>query len=139
EDELPLRDNSIDRLLVVHSLELAERTAPLLRELWRILKPEGRLLIRVPNRRGLWADVESTLVGLGCSYSRCQLDKLLHQCLFTPLAFGSALHLPPFDRGIVVRSALAWGRLGMRVSPGLGGVLIVEARKEMMAPIKGTP
>ncbi|WP_333794724.1 methyltransferase domain-containing protein [Hyphomicrobium sp.] len=139
EDELPLRDNSIDRLLVVHSLELTERTAPLLRELWRILKPEGRLLIIVPNRRGLWAHVDTTPFGRGCSYSRSQLDKLLHQCLFTPLAFGSALHLPPFDRGIVVRSALAWERLGMRVSPGLGGVLIVEARKEMMAPIKGTP
>jgi hypothetical protein len=40
---------------------------------------------------------------------------------------------------MLVRSAAAWERVGARLSPGLGGVLIVEARKEMMAPIKGKP
>lgn len=139
EDQLPVRDNSVDRLLVVHCLEVAERVTPLLRELWRVLKPEGRLLIVVPNRRGLWAHVETTPFGHGSPYSRSQLDSLLHQCLFTPMTFGTALHLPPFDRGVLVRSATAWERLGARVSPALGGVLIVEARKEMVAPIKGKP
>lgn len=139
EDQLPLRDNSVDRLLVVHCLEVTEQVRPLLRELWRVLKPEGRLLVVVPNRRGLWAHVDTTPFGYGSPYSRSQLDSLLHQSLFTPLTFGTALHLPPFDRGVLVRSAMAWERLGARVSPGLGGVLIVEARKETMAPIKGTP
>ncbi|MBN8912915.1 MAG: methyltransferase domain-containing protein [Rhizobiales bacterium] len=139
EDQLPLRDNSVDRLLVVHCLEVAEQVTPLLRELWRVLKPEGRLLIVVPNRRGLWAHVDTTPFGYGSPYSRPQLESLLAQCLFTPTTFDTALHLPPFDRGIVVRSATAWERVGARVSPGLGGVLLVEARKEMMAPIKGKP
>lgn len=139
DDQLPLRDNSVDRLLVVHCLEVAEHVTPLLRELWRVLKPEGRLMIVVPNRRGLWAHVDTTPFGNGSPYSRSQLDRLLAQSLFTPLTFGTALHLPPFDRGILVRSATAWERLGTSVSPGLGGVLIVEARKEMMAPIKGKP
>lgn len=139
EDQLPLRDNSIDRLLVVHCLEVAEQVTPLLRELWRVLKPEGRLLIVVPNRRGLWAHVDTTPFGYGSPYSRSQLESLLAQCLFTPTTFETALHLPPFDRGMVVRSATAWERIGTRLSPGLGGVLIVEARKEMMAPIKGKP
>lgn len=139
EGQLPLRDNSVDRLLIVHCLEVAEQVSPLLRELWRVLKPEGRLLVVVPNRRGLWAHVDTTPFGYGSPYSRSQLDSLLHQCLFTPLTFGTALHLPPFDRGVLVRSAAAWERVGARVSPGLGGVLIVEARKETMAPIKGKP
>lgn len=139
EDQLPLRDNSVDRLLVVHCLEVTELVTPLLRELWRVLKPEGRLLIVVPNRRGLWAHVDTTPFGYGSPYSRSQLDSLLAQCLFTPLTFSTSLHLPPFDRGVLVRSAMAWERLGARVSPGLGGVLMVEARKEMVAPIKGTP
>jgi SAM-dependent methyltransferase len=139
EDQLPLGDNSIDRLLVVHCLEVAEQVRPLLRELWRVLKPEGRLMIVVPNRRGLWAHVDTTPFGYGSPYSRSQLEGLLHQCLFTPTSFDTALHLPPFDRGMLVRSAAAWERVGARLSPGLGGVLIVEARKEMMAPIKGKP
>lgn len=139
EDQLPLPDNSIDRLLVVHCLEVAESVTPLIRELWRVLKPEGRLLIVVPNRRGLWAHMDTTPFGYGSPYSRSQLDSLLSQCLFAPLTFGTALHVPPFDRGIVVRSAMAWERVGARLSPGLGGVLVVEARKQMVAPIKGIP
>jgi len=34
---LPLRDASVDRLLCVHCLEVAERVGPLLREMWRVL------------------------------------------------------------------------------------------------------
>lgn len=139
EDQLPLPDNSIDRLLVVHCLEVAESVTQLIRELWRVLKPEGRLLVVVPNRRGLWAHMDTTPFGHGSPYSRSQLGGLLSQCLFTPETFATALHVPPFDRGLVVRSAMAWERVGARMSPGLGGVLLVEARKETTAPIKGTP
>lgn len=139
EGSLPLRDNSVDRLLVVHCLEVAEQVKPLLRELWRVLKPEGRLLVVVPNRRGLWAHVDTTPFGYGRPYSRSQIESLLTQSLFSPLSVSTALHVPPFDRSILVRSATAWERVGARLSPALGGVLIVEARKEMTAPIKGTP
>src|SRR5262249_40170038 len=52
EAMLPLCDASVDRLLGVHCLEGSERTAALLREMWRVLTPEGRLLLVVPNRRG---------------------------------------------------------------------------------------
>ena len=53
ETELPLDDEAADRLLLVHMLEWSEKSRALLREMWRVLKPNGRLLIVVPNRRGL--------------------------------------------------------------------------------------
>lgn len=139
EKSLPLRDNTVDRLIAVHCLEVAEQVRPVLREMWRVLKPEGRLLVFVPNRRGLWAHVDTTPFGYGRPYSRSQIDSVLRESLFSPLNFTTALHVPPFDRSMLVRSATAWERVGARISPALGGVLIVEARKETMAPIKGTP
>jgi SAM-dependent methyltransferase len=135
EDRLPLPDNSVDRLLVAHCLEVAEHVGPLLRELWRVLAPEGRLLIIVPNRRGVWARLDTTPFGYGQPYSRSQIEKLLQQALFTPLERTSALHLPPFDRRVLLRTAMAWERVGGRLWPAFGGVLIVEARKETMAPM----
>ena len=54
EGELPLPDRSIDRVLMVHALELAEQVAALLREVWRVLVDGGQAMIVVPNRRGLW-------------------------------------------------------------------------------------
>ena len=34
-EQLPLPDNSVDRVLAVHCLETADRARPLLREMWR--------------------------------------------------------------------------------------------------------
>jgi SAM-dependent methyltransferase len=135
ETHLPLPDNSVDKLLAIHSLEVAERTGPLLRELWRVLAPQGKLLIVVPNRSSVWARFDTTPFGQGRPFSRRQLERLLADAMFTPTDWASALFVPPFARRILIRSATAFERMGARVSPGLGGVLIVEARKELVAPV----
>ncbi len=134
---LPLPDNSVDRLLVVHSLEATDRPAALIRELWRVLMPEGRLMIIAPNRRSVWARIDATPFGHGRPYSRSQLERLLLDGMFTPVSWGTALHLPPINRRFVIKSAPAWERVGAKLWPAFGGVFIVEARKEVMAPIGG--
>lgn len=134
-DQLPLPDNSVDRILAVHCLETAELARTVLREMWRVLAPEGRILLIVPNRRGVWARIDTTPFGQGQPYSRAQLERLLADALFTPLDWSTALYLPPLDWRVLLRSALAFERLGARVSPAFAGVIIVEARKEMVAPI----
>jgi SAM-dependent methyltransferase len=135
EGMLPLPDASVDRLLAIHCLEVAERPGPLLRELWRVLRPEGRLLLIVPNRRGVWARLDTTPFGHGRPYSRGQLERLLTDALFMPLEWTNALFMPPIDRQWLVRWATVFERAGSRLWPGFAGVIIVEARKELTAPI----
>jgi len=135
EAMLPLADASIDRLIGVHCLETAERAGPLLREMWRVLAPEGRLLLVVPNRRGVWARLDTTPFGHGRPYSRAQLERLLTDALFTPVEWASALHMPPIDRQWLVRWATAFERAGARLWPNFAGVIIVEARKELMGAV----
>jgi SAM-dependent methyltransferase len=65
EDALPFPDLSFDRILLVHGLEAAENARRMLREVWRVLKEDGRLLVVAPNRRGMWAHVEATPFGQG--------------------------------------------------------------------------
>lgn len=132
ESMLPLPDASVDYLLGVHCLEVSERTGPLLREMWRVLTPEGRLLLVVPNRRGVWARFDSTPFGYGRPYSRAQLERLLNEALFTPVDWGTALHMLPLGREGVVRWATMFERVGAKLWPGFAGVIIVEARKELM-------
>src|SRR3974390_3120523 len=60
ETELPLRDMSAECVLVVHGLEHVENRAIYLKEIWRVLMPQGRVIIVVPNRRGAWARLETT-------------------------------------------------------------------------------
>jgi SAM-dependent methyltransferase len=135
EDQLPLPDNSVDYLLAIHAVETAENVRTMLREMWRVLKPEGRILMIVPNRRSIWARLDSTPFGHGRPYSASQLEKLLSEALFTPIDWGGALYLPPIDRRLVLRSALTIERIGARTTPALAGVTIVEARKELMSPL----
>lgn len=133
ETELPLPDLSMDRVLIVHALEYAEQVRPLLREVWRVLADSGRLIIVVPNRRGLWARFESTPLGYGRPYSRQQMNRLLRENMFMPLETSRALFMPPADYGILNSSAPAWERLGSKLFPAAGGVNITEAVKQMYA------
>jgi SAM-dependent methyltransferase len=140
EERLPLADNSVDRLLAVHCLEAAARDRQLLREIWRVLAPEGRLMMVVPNRRGVWARIDNTPFGHGRPYSRRQLGTLLTEALLTPVDWGGALYIPPLDRRVVLRSAPALERMGARVTPAFSGVILVEARKEVSSLVgRGTP
>ena len=64
-DLLPLPDSAVDRVLLVHLLEVTEHPRDVLEEVWRVLSPGGRMIVIAPNRRGLWARVDSTPFGFG--------------------------------------------------------------------------
>src|SRR5215510_9861793 len=135
ELEMPLPDSAVDRLLLVHALEMAHDPGAFLRECWRVLAPGGRLLAVVPNRRGLWARMDTTPFGQGRPYSRSQLTHLLRETWFTPTAWGDALYVPPIARGLFLRSAVAWERTGAALSAPFAGVHIVEATKQVYRAI----
>jgi SAM-dependent methyltransferase len=133
--ELPLPDACLDRLLLIHALDVDEGPRALLREAWRVLAPQGRLLVVAPNRRGLWARAESTPFGQGQPFSRAQLRRLLEETFFDPVTTTEALHLPPHVERIGLRSAFAWERVGRTLWPAFAGVILVEASKRLYAPV----
>jgi SAM-dependent methyltransferase len=135
EDELPLTDSAVDRVLLVHALEMSADPVELLREAWRVLAAGGRLLAVVPNRRGVWARLDTTPFGQGRPYSRTQITQLLRDTWFTPTGWGEALYVPPIPRSWFLRSAVAWERTGATLSAPFAGVHIVEATKQVYRPI----
>lgn len=132
---LPLGDASIDRVIIVHGVEAADALPALLREIWRVLAPGGRLMIIAPNRRGMWARTDTTPFGQGRPFSRSQLSRLLREGMFSPTAWSRALFVPPFRWSWLLRSARAWERLGSFAWPGFSGVILVEAVKEIYGVI----
>lgn len=135
EFELPLADASADRILLVHLLEWSGGTEALLREVWRVLSPNGRLLVIVPNRRGLWARVDTTPFGHGRPYSRTQISKLLKEAMFSPEEWQHALYMPPFSWRILLRWPVFWERLGVVLWPTFSGLIMVEASKQIYGVI----
>lgn len=129
ESDLPLNDSSVDRVLLVHCLEVTDDSRRLLDEAWRVLVPGGRLAVIVPNRRGLWARLDKTPFGTGRPYSRSQLARLLRQSGFTPTGWEEALWVPPFQNRVLLRSAGAFERVGSFLH-AMPGILIADAAKE---------
>jgi SAM-dependent methyltransferase len=129
ESALPVPDAFFDRILVVHGLEGAEAARPLLRQLWRVLAPEGRLLLVVANRTSLWAQIERSPFAVGRPFSRGELQLLLTSAMFEPIQWHRALHVPPFRGRRLVRTGAGWDKLMRRIAPALAGVHIVEAAK----------
>jgi SAM-dependent methyltransferase len=141
EDSLPFGDLTFDRILLVHGLEMAENARRLLREAWRVLKDDGRLLIVVPNRSGMWAYRESTPFGHGLPYSTGQLGRLLAGGLFRIERRDAALWMPPSRMRVVLRSSPLFERAGRKMMPGLAGVTLTEAVKDVYAamPLRAVP
>lgn len=131
DEELPLPDASIDRVLMVHSLEFAENPRETLMELWRILAPGGRLVIVAPNRRGVWARFDHTPFGAGRPYSRSQLTNLLREANFTPGATAEALFFPPTKSRAVLKLRQGMEQIGRKLWPVFSGVIVVEAQKRL--------
>jgi SAM-dependent methyltransferase len=118
-------------------LEAAEHVQAVLREIWRVLAPDGRLILIVPNRRGVWSRIDTSPFGQGLPFSRGQLEIQLNDALLSPIDWSSGLFFPPVGNRLVLRMAPAIERGGARLPRGVGGVIIVEARKELMAPVGG--
>jgi SAM-dependent methyltransferase len=136
ETELPIRDTSVDRALVVHGLEHVEARGAYLREIWRVLMPQGRVIIVAPNRRGAWSKFESTPFGHGRPYSVRQIEKLLRDAMLEPVGVTPCLFAPPFQARALRAAALPWERVGARLWPVFSGVIIVEAIKQVYAEIR---
>jgi SAM-dependent methyltransferase len=133
-DNLPLPDGSIDRALLVHALEGASEPRLMLNEVWRVLKSGGRMLLIVPNRRGLWAHSDRTPFGTGRPYSAFQIREILRDQGFLADRIWHTLYVPPGTSRLMLSLADSFEVYGEKLFPGLGGLLMMEAGKQLYAP-----
>jgi len=124
-------DATFDTVLCVHGVEEASNFPRLLSELWRVCRPEGRIVIIASNRAGLWARSEKSPFGAGRPFSRTQMRHAMRSVGFHPTVWAGALYAPPlkvFSKGSLLLGA---ERFGETVTPGLSGLILVEAVKRL--------
>lgn len=135
EKTLPLPDLSVDRILLVHALEAVPNPEALLRECWRVLRDDGRLLLVLPNRLGAWSLFDHTPFGQGRPWSRGQIRRLLESRLFRVEAMRPALFVPPFPARWALAGAGLWEGAGRALLPGLSGLVLAEAVKDVLGVV----
>ncbi len=138
EDRLwPLQGGTVDRLVMLHGLETSDHPSAVLDEAWRVLSPEGQLVVVVPNRSGLWSRSDATPFGYGRPYTMTQLDNQLRSHRFVVDSTASALFQPPSAKRGWRRVAAALEGVGRHIPVfRAGGVLIAVASKQVSAPTR---
>jgi len=137
ETAWPLSTGFVDRLILMHGLETSDSPSAVLHEAHRVLGPGGRALFIVPNRAGLWARRDGTPFGYGRPYSSGQLEAQLKRHAFTPERSLTVLFAPPSQGRFWLRTSPFWERIGRAVPWLAGGVLMIEASKQVYAPTRG--
>ena len=137
EDLLPFSDARFDNVLCVHGAEETSDLAVLLRELWRVTRPEGRIVVIASNRSGLWAGSDKSPFGAGRPFSRQQLRAALNKAGFVPTVWSGALYAPPFSRFAKPALTKGFERFGETVWPRFSGLVLVEAVKRLYAEPTG--
>jgi SAM-dependent methyltransferase len=89
-EALPFGDGSFDLLLALDLLEHLDDDAALMREMWRLLRPGGYLLISVPAYEFLWSNHDEALHHRR-RYSRATLRQLIRAMDFEVVRFTSAI------------------------------------------------
>jgi SAM-dependent methyltransferase len=131
--EWPIETNSVDRILAIHGFYGQESLEALLHESYRALSGQGRIILVVPNRAGLWARFDKSPFGHGVPYSMGQIRQTLKDFMFVPERAERALFVPPFSSRLMLATAPLWEKIGTRFFEAFGGVNIIEASKQLYA------
>ncbi len=132
ETRTPFQDGQFEKILCTNGLEESENPIRTLRELWRILSPEGSLILVVPNRRGLWARSDNSPFGQGRPFSRTQLLKLVSDSLFEVKIARRILYAPPIEHPIINKVCNHFEKIGATLWPTFGGLLFFELKKRVL-------
>ncbi|PIV14357.1 MAG: SAM-dependent methyltransferase [Gallionellales bacterium CG03_land_8_20_14_0_80_55_15] len=135
-EELPFSCGCLDLLVLPHMLEFAEHPHLLLREVERVLMPEGNLIISGFNPRSLWGLHRA--LGRKQGYPWCGHFIALHRLKdwlallgFEVVGGRFAVYAPPFHQpGLLERSAFMEA-VGDRWWAVSGGVYFLHAVKRV--------
>lgn len=128
---IPLPDESMQQITIVHCLEFAANPKKFMRELWRVLTPEGTLKVIVPNRRSIWSHLDISPFGHGNPYSMSQLSTLAKECQFDIILKQRGLFILPHKSWQPSLITHVQQYLVKNITPKLSGVIIMNLTKRV--------
>lgn len=131
ESSLPFADDSFDIVLVAHAIEYTGNQIGLLEEAWRVLKPNGKILIIAPNRVSIWSRSGKTPFGFGHSFTGLNLTALINDAGFTMKSMDTAIFIPPVNNRLLLKYQNAINLVAGKIVHPLGGVIIATAEKQI--------
>ena len=136
-ENLPVLSDSIDAVLLPHTLDFCRDPQQVLREVERVLVAEGRLVISGFNPASLWGLVaklkrkSSQVPWVGHFVSYTRLHDWLSLLGLDVEETEVFMFRPPVENSKVMRKLTFLERIGPRVWPRLGSVYMIKAVKRV--------
>lgn len=134
--ELPFETGSMDLVLLPHTLEFSSHPHEILREVDRILRPEGSVIISGFNPLSLWG--MRRMLGKKTDYPWCgnfisvpRMKDWLALLRFEVEAAHFACYIPPFSATSLLKRAQFIEPAGNRWWTIVGGVYFLRAKKRV--------
>lgn len=127
----PFMSGVFDRVIILHGLEETAAADKLLAEAWRVLVPEGRIVVITSNRLGLWSRSDRTPFGHGRPWTRTQLSSRLNKANFQVTAWAHALYSPPLRASWMLKFAETFEKVGSPIMSSMAGLVMVEGVKRL--------
>jgi SAM-dependent methyltransferase len=143
-DDLPIKEDSLDLILLLHTLDFAQDPHKILREIDRTLIPEGHLVVVGFNPvswYGFWkvfSGQRNRVPWCGQFYTAARLRDWLSVLGFDVLRNHCLGYRPPIQYSGLQRYLAFTDRVGPRVFPYMGGVNVMLAQKKVatLTPIR---
>ena len=141
---LPILSDSIDAVVLPHTLDFCRDPQQILREVERVLVAEGRVLISGFNPVSLWGLVaklkrnKSQVPWVGHFVSYTRLHDWLSLLGFDVETTEVFMFRPPLENKNIMDKLAFLERIGPRVWPRLGSVYMIKAVKRVstLTPVK---
>jgi Methylase involved in ubiquinone/menaquinone biosynthesis len=136
---LPIVSDSLDVIVLLHTLESEDDPHQVLREVDRTLIPEGHLVVLGFNPVSLWGlsrmlrASKDPVPWCPRFFSQAQVKAWLSLLGFEMIESYSFFYKPAFRRHILMRRAQFLERIGSRLWPFMGGVYLLLAKKRVIA------
>lgn len=145
-DALPVASDSVDLVLLPHTLEFERRPHEILREADRVLIPEGHVVIMGFNPWSLWGLVSFLLKRknkhlppwCGSFLTVTRIKDWLALLGFEVVEVKMMFFRPPIQQRGIMRRLLFIEKIGERFFQKLGGVYLIVAQKRVttLTPVK---
>lgn len=134
--KLPIETDSIDTVILVHTLEFTQTPQTVLEEVYRILKPGGKMIVYCFNRWSLWNVMhlfgrKKVFPKAGRCYSLHFLKKYLYAMDAEIIVSQTLCFRPPFLSHDSAKKWLFLETLGQMIVPYLGAIALVVATKKV--------
>ena len=136
-ESLPLSSDSIDSIVLYHALDFTNHSHELLREVTRVLRPGGQMLIIGFNPVSFWGlwrllKRKKSLPWEGRFLSMNRLNDWLKLLNLQTTAEGTSLHFLPFGISRILSHADRFEKLGQKLKSPFGGSYYIQCVKQVV-------